>query len=107
MEIINILACQSIQTVFSQVTDFQIHKLEPLSSAISNHNPLLEGHPLSPDVKKNLTNLTDEELSGKILLFNLNMCHHGIGGQFTKKAQQLVMCLRGTEQKILDDFTYI
>lgn len=36
---------QSIQTVFSQVTDFQIHKLEPLSLAISNHNPLLEGHP--------------------------------------------------------------
>lgn len=61
------------------------HTAVPLSLAISNHNPPFEVHPLYPDVKKNLTNLTDEVLSGKILLFNLNMCHHGIGGQFTKK----------------------
>lgn len=29
---------------------------------------------------------------------DLNMCHHEIGGQFTKK--------RGSSQKILGDFTY-
>lgn len=62
---------KSIQTVFSQVTDFQIHKLVPLSFAISNHNLLL-GHLLCSDVKKNPTNLTDEVLSGKILLFKLS-----------------------------------
>lgn len=38
-----------------------------------------------PTVRRSSFMPRREKEPDKILLFNLNMCHHGIGGQFTKK----------------------
>lgn len=101
MEIINILACQSIQTVFSRdkFSNSQTIVSTPQFSNFKPEPPVRRSS-FMPKREKEPGKFDGGSVEWKGFLFNLNM---SLWNRWSvhEKAQQFVMCLRGSAQRYL------